>query len=107
MLLSAGGFFVNTRNLSPYNLLSYSFGAGDPKIDPVIVEICKRSNVWLYLQFWIRKTTQGVEGSVLTEWVGVTLHLGFEFQLLQAKTFWDKMLRGICLGYLKNNFWCK
>lgn len=50
----AGGFcysFVDARNPGPYNLFSYSFGTGDPKIGPVIVEICKRTNVPLYLQY--------------------------------------------------------
>jgi len=44
---------VDAGNAGPYNLLTYSFGAGDPQIDLVIDEICKRMNVLLYLQFWI------------------------------------------------------
>lgn len=94
---ATGGFcysFVDARNPGPYDLLSCSFGTGDPKIGPVIVEICKRTNVPLYLQLWIGKTTQGVEGSVLTECGCVTLHLAFAFQLLQANTLWDKVAAG-------------
>lgn len=44
-----------------------------------IVEIFKRTNVPPYLQFWIGKTTGGVEGSLFTECVGMTLHLAFDF----------------------------
>lgn len=91
MLLELEAFaysFVDARKPGPLGLLHYSFGARGPKIGPVIVEICKRTNVPLYLQFWIGETTQGVEGAALTECVDVTSHLAFACQPLQASTLW-------------------
>lgn len=100
--------FVDARNPGPYDLLSYIFASGQPKTGPVIDEVYKRTNVPLYFQFWIAKTTQGVEGSVLTGCVGVTLHLAFASSYCRQELYeiWQQ-LSIMSLGSFKNHFWCK
>lgn len=97
--------FVDARNPGPYDLLSYIFASGQPKTGPVIDEIYKRTNVPLYIQFWIGKTTQGMEASVLTECVGVTLHLTFASSYCRQVLYEIRQQLSIMsLGSLKKSF---